>query len=76
MTCSAWYSVVVATERCCVQDASIKEINAAPWTKDVLVTAEKRVNGKQLLGGAPLLFMCANGPPLNGLMCTVSRPLI
>ena len=40
-----------------VQDASIKEINAAPWTKDVLVTAEKRVNGEQLFA-APLCHGC------------------
>ena len=28
-----------------ITDASLKDVNAAPWTKDVLITAEKRVNG-------------------------------
>jgi len=33
-----------------ITDASLKDVNAAPWTKDVLITAEKRVNGAHTAG--------------------------
>ena len=29
-------------------DATVKDTNSAPWSKDLLITAEKRVNGEHL----------------------------
>ena len=53
VTCKPCHSVVAATEACFCSGREHQGDHAAPWTKDVLVTAEKRVNGEQLLA-APL----------------------
>ena len=63
-------------------DATVKDTNSAPWSKDLLITAEKRVNGEHLTE-SKLNFRPTDSRPVSGqggvardwVVCPVSGAL-